>query len=677
MERIHSFSAAGTRLRLARTPLAAAAVACLFSAAPFALWAQDASKSAAAAKLAPRALEQPVLARMLRSQDLKPLLSQTPAGTKPLDTHEAKLDLRIAFTESKIWNPNSQRYDKVKLRSYQSPGTNPDVPFVAPTIVTSPGETVRVGLDNQLPPQPDCHPANINIPHCFNSTNLHSHGLWVSPTGNSDNVLLTLRPGVKFEYEYNLPADHPAGTFWYHPHLHGSTALQVSSGMAGALLVRGDRLPGSDRTGDVDTLLRDETGAAMPERLLMFQQVAYACRGTDGKIKTDSNGFWTCGENDIGQIDNYDDQFGFGVWQKSGRHTSINGTVLPTFNGLVAGRVERWRLLHAGVRDTVNLQLREVDAASASIAGLSGAALDNWVTQHCTGAPLKQFEVASDGLTHAKAIVKTENVLQPGYRSDALVVFPKAAKYCVLDAAAPASASITNAPEDRQLLGIAEVGGAAKVDDVEAFVTEKLVASAKQQMPESVRERVVAGLRDHLRLDDFVPHRTIDKGEINAKGQDVVFNIEDVVEDGKKRTVYMVDGKPYDPSAARDLILGNVEEWRLSSLVGGHPFHIHVNPFQIVSILDDKGKEVSVTGDVDDNGKLVDPQYANLQGTWKDTLFVKKGYHLLVRTRYERYIGEYVLHCHILDHEDQGMMQNVRVLVPDGKGGGISATSHH
>ena len=82
-----------------------------------------------------------------------------------------------------------------------------------------------------------------NNPHCFNGTNLHSHGLWISPTGNGDNVLLSINPGVSFQYEYNIPPDHPAGTFWYHPHRHGSTALQVSSGMAGALIVRGDRLP--------------------------------------------------------------------------------------------------------------------------------------------------------------------------------------------------------------------------------------------------------------------------------------------------------------------------------------------------------------------------------------------------------------------------------------------------
>ncbi|HEV8693423.1 MAG TPA: multicopper oxidase domain-containing protein [Lysobacter sp.] len=107
----------------------------------------------------------------------------------------------------------------------------------------------------------------------------------------------------------------------------------------------------------------------------------------------------------------------------------------------------------------------------------------------------------------------------------------------------------------------------------------------------------------------------------------------------------------------------------MTSAFANHPFHIHVNPFQIVRILDPKGVDVSVTGEKDD------PQYANLKGTWKDTLFVKQGYQVVMRTRYERYIGEYVLHCHILDHEDQGMMQNVRVLLPDGDGG--VARGHH
>ena len=80
------------------------------------------------------------------------------------------------------------------------------VPFVAPTIEIVPGETVRVTLHNKLPAEPDCAPPgqDVNTPNCFNRTNLHSHGLWISPTGNGDNVLLSINPGVSFQYEYNV-----------------------------------------------------------------------------------------------------------------------------------------------------------------------------------------------------------------------------------------------------------------------------------------------------------------------------------------------------------------------------------------------------------------------------------------------------------------------------------------
>ena len=109
--------------------------------------------------------------------------------------------------------------------------------------------------------------------------------------------------------------------------------------------------------------------------------------------------------------------------------------------------------------------------------------------------------------------------------------------------------------------------------------------------------------------------------------------------------------------------------------MANHPFHIHVNPFQIVKILDPKGVDVSAADAVDAANGTPDPEYPGLKGAWKDTIFVKQGYRVFIRTRYERYIGDFVLHCHILDHEDQGMMQNVRIAVPDGQGG--VASSHH
>ncbi len=136
-------------------------------------------------------------------------------------------------------------------------------------------------------------------------------------------------------------------------------------------------------------------------------------------------------------------------------------------------------------------------------------------------------------------------------------------------------------------------------------------------------------------------------------------------------------------------MLGGVDEWTMKSNLASHPYHIHVNPFQIVKIIAPDGKmDVSAPGAVDNfekdkNGNpVIDPQYPGLKGIWKDTLLVKNfalgppgQYTVVMRTRYERYIGDFVLHCHILDHEDQGMMQNIRIAIPDGRGGVTS--SHH
>jgi FtsP/CotA-like multicopper oxidase with cupredoxin domain len=102
-----------------------------------------------------------------------------------------------------------------------------------------------------------------------------------------------------------------------------------------------------------------------------------------------------------------------------------------------------------------------------------------------------------------------------------------------------------------------------------------------------------------------------------------------------------------------------------------------------VKILDPKGRDVSGPDAIDDADGTVDTQYRGLKGVWKDTLWVKNAgttpagkYTVVVRTRYQRYIGDYVLHCHILDHEDQGMMQHIRVSLPDGVGGTSQGHQH-
>lgn len=623
------------------------------------------------------------------------LMALPPAG--PRTAGEKQLDLNIVYTDSAIYNPATGRKDRVRLRSYVGAEADARQPYVAPTIEVSPGDTVRITLNNKLPADPSCTAAgDPNEPHCFNGTNLHTHGLWVSPAGNSDNVLLSINPGVSFQYEYNIPPDHPAGTFWYHSHRHGSTALQVSSGMAGALIVRGSRLPTAEANGDIDTLLVGRDSKPMPERVLVLQQIQYACLDAQGAIKVQRNDAgqivaWPCDEGDVGGIEFYDDPggnglFGPGTWDQSGRYTSINGLVLPKFAAR-AGQIERWRLIHAGVRDTISLELRAMKKDAPSIDRLKAADADRFIADFCEGQPLTYHLMAADGLTMAAARPVTRTTLQPGYREDALVVFPGAGKYCVINGAIPAAASVTRAAANRRLLGVVAVeGGQAVRAAVGEHLRDALVDAARRAMPAAVREQVIADLRDGLRLDKFVPLPDVADSEVTGT-QELTF----MIDTGVTPPSFGVGAagyppRPYDPNRVdRILKLGGVDEWTLRSDFASHPFHIHINAFQIVRILDPSGRDVSAAGAVDDAGGTPDPQYPGLAGVWKDTLWVKSlappaqapdgVYTLVVRTRYQRYIGEFVLHCHILDHEDRGMMQNVRIDVPDGRGG--TAFRHH
>src|SRR5262249_60941020 len=83
--------------------------------------------------------------------------------------------------------------------------------LVGPTLVVKPGDTIALTLDNSL----DAH------------TNIHFHGLHTSPSGNGDDIFLSVEPGQKFAYSVKIPADHPAGTFWYHSHAHGISESHV------------------------------------------------------------------------------------------------------------------------------------------------------------------------------------------------------------------------------------------------------------------------------------------------------------------------------------------------------------------------------------------------------------------------------------------------------------------
>lgn len=102
-------------------------------------------------------------------------------------------------------------------------GTTYNGAYVGPTLRLRPGERLELTVNNQLP----------------EITNMHFHGLHVSPSGISDNVFIMIEPGASQQYVLEIPENHPSGTFWYHSHAHPYTEAQVMGGLGGLLIVDG------------------------------------------------------------------------------------------------------------------------------------------------------------------------------------------------------------------------------------------------------------------------------------------------------------------------------------------------------------------------------------------------------------------------------------------------------
>ncbi|MFL6214782.1 MAG: multicopper oxidase family protein [Blastocatellia bacterium] len=504
----------------------------------------------------------------------------------------------------------------VTLRTYNGK-------LVGPTLRVKPGDVMNILLDNQLPKetpnevQKQYEQENQNAvlsmtPFSFNTTNLHYHGLHVSPTGNSDNVLLAIPPRNKFQYEVKLPANHPSGAYWYHAHTHGSTSIQVGSGMAGALIIEDDpaKIPQS---------LRE---ANQHEKVLVFQTILYNTEGRLDNITTLFPGPGDPTPQNCAQPGNA------GTWPCAKRRVTINGQIVPIIS-MRPGEVQRWRMIDTSFRESIMVRLEGHALHEIALDGIYLGRIDTWYPDQ----PID---------------------LEAGYRSDVLVQAGKPGRYNLIDAGTPPTRSLRAVTERENLLAIVEVCDPAK-DSACVAMDMKLPTSAEMAplapFPGVDLSKTAVGVQQAtFKLGtDMGSVPGVCQQNPNAK-------------DCKQRNYFQINFQAFNESHVRQLRLGETEQWTLTT-VGDpsnvpnaipplpHVFHIHVNPFQF-----------SRTGP-DGNPEMV----------WKDTLLIPGGATLNIFTRYLDYIGKFVMHCHILDHEDLGMME-VDEVVDEASG---VKTHHH
>jgi FtsP/CotA-like multicopper oxidase with cupredoxin domain len=479
---------------------------------------------------------------------------------------DVRLEVRYALNRiaKRLEDGKVLESDQVRLRSYNGQ-------LVGPVIEARPGDTLNVFLNNNLPeipqPPPGTPPPPSNAPHGFNATNLHFHGLHVSPAGISDNVMIAAGPGDRLQYEVKIPTDHPAGTYWYHPHKHGSVTLQVASGMAGALIIRGD----IDRVPAIKNAR---------ERIFVFQQIAY-----------------TLNAQGIGEVESYVPAFTPFGWSQmiaQGRRFTINGEVEPTLS-LKPGEVQRWRFIHAGTREPLQVKLVKRDPR--------------------TGAevPIPQYQIAQDGITMGFIDKVDVTELHPAYRVDVLV----------------------RAVDDN---------GKPLPEGVYWLVDEN--PAARGTPSRDLARVVVKGgncemkLPKESELKALAPFKPIEDSELTGPPQQAHFSIDPPIPvPGQPPPRFLINGKEFDPHAPpRQLKLGTAQEWHISSRDLDHPFHIHVNPFMFRR----------------PDGRVI----------WKDTVNLAPLQSMTIRTRYQRYIGVFMVHCHILVHADLGMAETMEIVPP-------------
>ena len=406
-------------------------------------------------------------------------------------------------------------------RSTQALGYNGTSP--GPTLVVRPGDRLRLRLENDL----------------VDTTNLHTHGLHVSPEGTSDNVFRTVEPGTAADYEYRIPDDHPAGTFWYHPHHHGTVADQVFGGLHGALLVVGADEPVVER-----------------ERVLVVSDTRLTPAG------------------EVAGVTHAEQMRG-----REGELVLVNGLRRPELE-LAAGTTERWRVVNACVSRFLDLRL---DGHTWGLLGLDGQALHDPVDR--------------EGV-----------LLAPGNRAD-LLVRPTGG----------GTTSLRTHSRDRGGMGMMGGGGVTSPEVELATVIVRDPGTPATTRAWSSPWPVAPDLRAATVERRRVLTMTGGMG-MGMGGREFGF-----------------DGRTFDPARTdQRLALGSVEEWTIgNATMMDHPFHLHVWPMQVL-----EAPEHDPDGPAD----------------WRDVVVVPAMGQVTVRVPVRDFGGRTVYHCHVLDHEDLGMM---------------------
>jgi len=572
---------------------------------------------------------------------------------------------------------------------------------------TTPGDSINVLLQNYMKPNTDegciwaqapralcdcsnpdpkkrpqcCNltatPNGMNCFHGANDTNLHLHGTHVSPQEPQDWVLLQLQPygttvgpstapmgnpaDVKqgqFQYAVDpLPWNQAEGTHWYHPHKHGSTADQVANGLAGALIIE----------GPFDDWLKSQFREPLREKLMVIQEIHTLNFNAPAAL-----------------------------FQPM---PLINGHLTPKIT-MNPGEIQRWRLISA-----------TMEASAQLIIDFNGLV---------PGDTMEARQIAMDGVQFSPFNYKCQPLLDPtpcdGNIEDQKFQLSPGNRADFLVKADPTKAG-------QEFFVPYEVFGALDRQGAQPRGKGrggKALRKTTREQTRAALDALAPGSAEPALLRIYVcdPNNADDRAagchaqsmdfpqtwpelpdflrpiKPNRPPQQVQFQINPSsggVPAPNSSFAIWANGKngnrpmQYNESCAvfsEPLDKDGGEEWTLSQNINNgstapipplHVFHIHTNPFQVVSTYID-GKPVSY----DTCPPTITPTTpACIQPIWQDSLTlpsnsangslpaIQPNGVAVIRQRFEDYTGPYVIHCHFLGHEDRGMMIGLQTVCPN------------
>jgi FtsP/CotA-like multicopper oxidase with cupredoxin domain len=491
----------------------------------------------------------------------------------------------------------------------------------APTLRLKPGDQLILHLKNQLDtptrllaplPAMQSHHPHPGAGTCANggitplSTNLHFHGLTVPPVCHQDDTLNTslLPSDPVYEYRFRIPAGEATGLYWYHPHIHGYTSAQVQGGASGAIVLEGIEQAYPQLAG-------------LPERIFVIRDQPLVHPDAhpiqSGNIPTP-----------IVQHDSEGDILNTGTGTgKPSRDLSINFVPVsyPEYKPAVISvkplQHQLWRVLNASAITYVDLQI------------LIGNVPQPFGVVSLDGIPIDE-----NGMTANRILWEDHVLLPPAGRMEFLFKgIPAGANATFI------TRSVDTGPagENDPIRPLATILASEDVPDP----THRLASSPAT--PPHSPQTWLANVKSARTRTLYFSERPSDPANPNSP------------------TVFMitVDGqpaKPYDPTDPSPNIIaqqGDTEDWIIENRTTElHAFHIHQIHFLMLAW----------------NGVPVDEPF--LRDTvnvpyWDGKSAIYPSVKLRMDFRDPNTIGTFPYHCHLLEHEDGGMMGTIRVQPPN------------